>query len=87
MRARLVLLLGLAPLARASDCNKNKHCAGGEFCYSSSDSACSNRNCDCKACASYGGAPGFSASGQNCERYENICGGDCTKSAPAQMFS
>ena len=38
MRARLVLLLGLAPLARASDCNKNKHCASGEFCYSSSDS-------------------------------------------------
>ena len=77
MRAPLILLLGLAPLARAGDdCNKNKHCDSDEFCYSSSDAACSNRNCDCKACSSYGGAPGFSASGQNCERYENICGGD-----------
>ena len=82
MRAPLILLLGLAPLARAGDCNKNKHCASDEFCYSSSDSECSNRNCDCKACSSYGGKPGFSANGQNCDRYENVCGGDCTASAP-----
>ena len=83
MRAPLILLLGLAPLARAGDCNKNKHCEGDdEFCYSSSDSECSNRNCDCKACSSYGGKPGFSANGQNCDRYENVCGGDCTASAP-----
>ena len=72
MRAPLILLLGLAPLARAGDCNKNKHCASDEFCYSSSDSECSNRNCDCKACSSYGGKPGFSANGQNCDRYENV---------------
>ena len=83
MRAPLILLLGLAPLARAGDCNKNKHCDSDEFCYSSSDAACSNRNCDCKACSSYGGKPGFSANGQNCDRYENVCGGDCTASAPA----
>ena len=83
MRAPLILLLGLAPLARAGDCNKNKHCASDEFCYSSSDSECSNRNCDCKACSSYGGKPGFSANGQNCDRYESNCGGDCTASAPA----
>ena len=82
MRAPLILLLGLAPLARAGDCNKNKHCSSGEFCWSSGNS-CSNMNCDCKSCSSYGGTPGFSSGSQNCQRYENICGGDCTASAPA----
>ena len=82
MRAPLILLLGLAPLARAGDCNKNKHCSSGEFCWSSGNS-CSNMNCDCKSCSSYGGTPGFSSGSQNCDRYENICGGDCTASAPA----
>ena len=38
MRAPLILLLDLGRIAHASDCNKNKHCASGEFCYSSSDS-------------------------------------------------
>ena len=78
-----LFLLGLVASGLAGDCNKNNHCSSGEFCYSSSDSACSNRNCDCHDCDDYNGAPGFTSGTQNCQRYENICGGDCTASAPA----
>ena len=77
-----ILLLGLVASGLAGSCNKNKHCNSGEFCYSSANS-CSNRNCDCHDCDDYNGAPGFTSGTQNCQRYENICGGDCTKSAPA----
>ena len=80
MRAPLILLLGLVASGLAGSCNKNKHCSSGEFCWSSGNS-CSNMNCDCKSCSSYGGTPGFSSGSQNCQRYENICGGDCTASA------
>ena len=56
-----ILLLGLAPLARASgtnDCNVNGHCSSGEFCYSRNVGNGGNefcgpgslRNCDCHAC-------------------------------------
>ena len=79
---QLFLLGLLAASGLAGDCNKNNHCSSGEFCYSSANS-CSNRNCDCHDCDDYNGAPGFTSGTQNCERYENICGGDCTKSAPA----
>merc|ERR1712091_731924 len=77
-----LFLLGLVASGLAGDCNKNNHCSSGEFCYSSANS-CSNRNCDCHACDDYNGAPGFTSGTQNCQRYENICGGDCTASAPA----
>ena len=88
MRARLVLLLGLAPLARASDCNKNKHCSDDEFCYSTtSGGACSNKNCACEACDGFG-QPGFGSSDENCDRYESRCsyacdGSDYPATAPA----
>ena len=79
---QLFLLGLLAASGLAGDCNKNSHCSSGEFCYSSANS-CSNRNCDCHDCDDYNGAPGFTSGTQNCQRYENICGGDCTASAPA----
>ena len=79
---RAPILLGLVASGLAGSCNKNKHCNSGEFCYSSTNS-CSNMNCACHDCDDYNGAPGFTSGTQNCERYENICGGDCTKSAPA----
>ena len=79
---RAPILLGLVASGLAASCNKNKHCNSGEFCYSFANS-CSNMNCACHDCDDYSGAPGFTSGTQNCERYENICGGDCTKSAPA----
>ena len=79
---QLFLLGLLAASGLAGDCNKNSHCSSGEFCYSGTNS-CSNRNCDCHDCDDYNGAPGFTSGTQNCQRYENICGGDCTASAPA----
>ena len=88
-----ILLLGLVAsgLAGTNDCNVNSHCGSGEFCYSSNINNGGNefcgpgslRNCDCHACDDYNGAPGFTSGTQNCQRYENICGGDCTASAPA----
>ena len=75
-----ILLLGLAPLARAgtNDCNVNGHCSSGEFCYSSNIGNGGNefcgpgslRNCDCHACDDYlyGGGPVSASGTQNCAR-------------------